>query len=140
MGTKNENIHLFLLEQNRTISRLERASVDILPKPVLQKPIWQPSATMQAAPALIEEPVQVASAPTAVLGPLSFLEKLSKEEITLRKERDELMRNRQMLRQRIVEQVEIRKCRIEQSKAEILDLKQKCQILSTALGTSMQNN
>ncbi len=50
-------------------------------------------------------------------------------------EKKQLMRTKQKLKLRKTKQIESRKRRIDQLKAEILELKQECQTLATVLGT-----
>ena len=60
---------------------------------------------------------------------------LDKERKALQNEKDQLIANKQILQFKISEQIETRKRRIEQYKAEITELKQNCQTLQNAIET-----
>jgi hypothetical protein len=127
MSSRNENIYLFLLEEMRTSGGSGRQVKEILRTPeILQK--QAPRPTIAAKCPIAQESTEQDS--------LAILKKINKEEKDLINEKNELMHNSQILQQKIAEQIEIRKHRIENSKAEITGLEQKCQYLQAVIKTS----
>ena len=119
MGNKNENIQLFILEEMRRRNSTQSTMQ------VLQEPEPQLTATT-----IIEEKTMHANQ-----SPIDFMAELDKERKALQNEKDQLIANKQILKFKIAEQIETRKRRIEQYKAEITELKQNCQTLQNAIET-----
>jgi predicted transcriptional regulator len=113
MGNKNDNIQLFILEQMRKRNTPSQKLKDVTPKMPEQPRIIFGDQTTQA--------------------PINVLKEINKEEKALQNEREELIRTRQTMQLRLAEQIEFRKHRIEQHKAEITYLKQKCAVLQNVL-------
>jgi predicted RNase H-like nuclease (RuvC/YqgF family) len=69
---------------------------------------------------------------------LSTLEALGGEERTLITEKSQLLNMEETLKQRIIEEIEIKRHRIENLKYEIPELKQRCEALAKALDIPVQ--
>jgi len=69
---------------------------------------------------------------------LSTLEALGGEERTLIAEKSQLLNMEETLKQRIIEEIEIKRHRIENLKYEIPELKQRCEALAKALDIPVQ--
>ena len=69
---------------------------------------------------------------------LSMLEALGGEERTLIAEKSQLLNMEETLKQRIIEEIEIKRHRIENLKYEIPELKQRCEALAKALDIPVQ--
>jgi hypothetical protein len=67
--------------------------------------------------------------------PLILLKEVNKEEKALLNEKDELIRISQLLQQRINQEIEMRKKRMQSSQSEINSLKKECQTLQTLIKT-----
>ena len=69
---------------------------------------------------------------------LSMLEALGGEERTLIAEKSQLLNMEETLRQRIRDEIEVKRHRIENLKYEIPELKQRCEALAKALDIPIQ--
>ena len=69
---------------------------------------------------------------------LSMLEALGGEERTLIAEKSQLLNMEETLRQRIRDEIEVKRYRIENLKYEIPELKQRCEALAKALDIPIQ--
>ena len=69
---------------------------------------------------------------------LSMLEALGGEERMLLAEKSQLLNMEETLKQRIIEEIEIKRHRIENLKYEIPELKQRCEALAKALDIPVQ--
>jgi len=69
---------------------------------------------------------------------LSMLETLGGEEQALVTEKSQLVNMEETLKQQIIEEIEIKRHKIENLKHEIPELKQRCEALSKALNVSIQ--
>jgi hypothetical protein len=129
MGNKNENIHLFILEKLREGNLTEPAT----------KNIFSQTVEYSTNPIQIDESGAAITIPNGQ-DPVEFLQELNKKAKNLLNEKAELTRTKEMLRQRIAQQIETKKRRIENYKTEIALLKQKCQVLQAALEAPFPNN
>ena len=109
---KNENIHQYIIEQEYERLRAKQKREKTLNEEEEQQAIT-PQST---APATLEE--------------------LIEEETALMDEKNQLLRLKQEIEQKIHEQIERKKASIRQLKAEILEVKQECQTLEIALENS----
>ena len=105
---KNENIHQYIIEQEYIRLRAKQKREKTLNEEEERQAIT-PQST---APATLEE--------------------LIEEETALMDEKNQLLRLKQEIEQKIHEQIENKKINIRQLKAEILKVKQECQTLETA--------
>lgn len=69
---------------------------------------------------------------------LAMLEALGGEEQELLTEKSQLLNMEETLRQKIIEEIEIKRNRIELLKQEIPELKQRCEVLAKALDIPVQ--
>jgi predicted RNase H-like nuclease (RuvC/YqgF family) len=69
---------------------------------------------------------------------LSMLEELSFEEKALLAEKAQLVNMEENLRQRLIEEIDIRRNKIENLKHEIPELRQRCEVLARALDIPVQ--
>jgi len=104
----------------------------------------EPIANLEQ-PCIEEKPRQETSAPstqepfeTAESDMLSLLESLGGEERTLVAEKSQLVTMEENLRQKIIDEIEVKRHRIENLKYEIPELKQRCEALAKALDIPIQ--
>jgi hypothetical protein len=110
----NENIYLFLIENMRKGNITETRNAFPKPSEIVQETTWKPTQPQINRPQTYQET-------------LSTLKKISADE------KEALSKNKETLRLRIIDQIEIRRRRVENYKTEIIELKQQCENLHTAM-------
>ena len=153
MGTRNENIQLFILEEMRVRNRTEQEMSNVFkkqadhPANILQEPqiqgmisfvetLSQPEDTLLSEKKEQTESEQILQTHREMM---AAIERLNQEK-TLLTEKKNLLETRQMLQTKIAQEIENRKSRIEQFKIEITDLKRRCKTLQTALEPPIKHN
>jgi predicted RNase H-like nuclease (RuvC/YqgF family) len=82
----------------------------------------------QSEETIVQEPFESTEADV-----LAMLEALGGEERTLIAEKSQLLNTEETLRQKIIDEIEVKRHRIENLKYEIPELKQRCEVLAKAL-------
>ena len=109
LGNKNDSIHQFIIEEEYARLRVKQK-------------LAEPFSRAE------EESAPTSQSPLPVV-----LKELFEEEAVVLREKDQLVRAKQVLIYRITEIVEKKKSRIKQLNAEILELRQECETLAKAI-------
>jgi predicted RNase H-like nuclease (RuvC/YqgF family) len=117
-------------DQNNGELNTEEPSENIEEKVTVEEPIKEESPNEEPN---IQQPYQTEEEKV-----LAMLEELGGEEQALLAERTQLVNMETTLRQRIREEIKIRRSKIENLKHEIPELKQRCEALARALDIPVQ--
>lgn len=99
----------------------------------LEQPYTEEKPSQETSTQSTREPFEVAEGDM-----LSMLEALGGEERTLVAEKSQLVTMEQNLRQKIIDEIEVKRHRIANLKYEIPELKQRCEALAKALDIPIQ--
>ena len=99
----------------------------------LEQPYTEEKPSQEPSPQKTQEPFETAEGDM-----LSMLEALGGEERTLVAEKSQLVTMEENLRQKIIDEIEVKRHRIENLKYEIPELRQRCEALAKALDIPIQ--
>ncbi|MBN1358074.1 hypothetical protein JW988_04820 [Candidatus Bathyarchaeota archaeon] len=99
----------------------------------LEQPYTEEKPSQEANKQRIQEPFENKESDM-----LSLLESLGGEERTLVAEKSQLVTMEENLRQKIIDEIEVKRHRIENLKYEIPELRQRCEALAKALDIPIQ--
>ena len=160
MPKENENIHLFILEEEYKRSKAKQNNHgdvlgEALPPELIKKnnaSVFQELERMHSNFETCQEPelVQIPEEPqqadrsqisemvgtTEDLKVLMILEKIKSEEKELLKEKQELLAMEKDLQNKVVEEIQKKRLDLDDLKSEISDIQGRCKELSEALGVT----